>query len=579
VYAILCDQNQGIWVAHDYGFTRIAPFLPFRSYSHYPGLAGNLLCARNFNNQTYVGTTLGLYNLVREEVYETETYDIQQKAKENLISKSFGGLFSIFKKDKSKKKAASNATQIVKGTRRVLKSLQYAFKKVNGVDGKVNQLTEAHGKLLASGVTGVLEVDGLKSKIITTDPVRSVFLSSSLDQLLVSTLDESVKCFTAGPKGWQETHLLDTLQEDINYIFEDKLQNIWLCGRSNVFKIETVDNAITDIGNIPFTNPSLDEPVGVAYGSEVYVAASGEINRFDFRKNQFVPYHSLSGSKKYFASAGYFWFYDGHYWLTVNKEMENELKLKWLVLFQNIRFLAPVGHGEGLWVITANNQLYKFSTNKIVPESGKYPLFLREVRGQESKILPTPVVKVNQLESKLEFDFIQPNYFGTRAMQYHYRVSKLAKEWTDYSSSNNVVPFSYLPTGTYRLEIQTRDLLGHESEIQQIQMQVIPPYWKQSWFYGAEMAFFGLLVFLSIRLSSSNSKYRFVSDLLSVLTVIMLIQFIQTVAQSQISIKSTPVIDFFIQVVIALLVFPIESYLRKFMNRSAGESLKREGRT
>ena len=62
---------------------------------------------------------------------------------------------------------------------------------------------------------------------------------------------------------------------------------------------------------------------------------------------------------------------------------------------------------------------------------------------------------------------------------------------------------------------------------------------------------------------------RVVSRLLSVLTVIMLIQFLQTLVASQFSFKSTPVIEFFIQVFIALLVLPIEGFLRKFMIKSS----------
>jgi len=37
---------------------------------------------------------------------------------------------------------------------------------------------------------------------------------------------------------------------------------------------------------------------------------------------------------------------------------------------------------------------------------------------------------------------------------------------------------------------------------------------------------------------------------------------------SQLTIKTTPVIDFFIQVGMALLVLPFENYLRKFILRA-----------
>ena len=107
------------------------------------------------------------------------------------------------------------------------------------------------------------------------------------------------------------------------------------------------------------------------------------------------------------------------------------------------------------------------------------------------------------------------------------------------------------------------------AETPPVSFVVVPPYWKQAWFYAAEVAFFSMLVVLSIRLSAMNERYRIVSRLLSLLTVIMLIELIQTTAYSWINIRSTPVADFFIQVVIALLVLPLESILRKFMTKAA----------
>jgi len=94
---------------------------------------------------------------------------------------------------------------------------------------------------------------------------------------------------------------------------------------------------------------------------------------------------------------------------------------------------------------------------------------------------------------------------------------------------------------------------------------VLPPYWRQPWFYALEVAFFSMLVLLSVRLSVSNEKYRPISRLLSLLTVIMFIQLIQTTAYALINLKGSPVIEFLIQVVIALMVLPLEQRLRKLM--------------
>ena len=245
--------------------------------------------------------------------------------------------------------------------------------------------------------------------------------------------------------------------------------------------------------------------------------------------------------------------------------------MEWLSLFSDIRFLAPAEKSEGLWVITGTNELYKFSSNKILAENKDYPLFLREVRGEQTKLIPARAIQVSQLESSLNFEFIQPDYVSFQAQEYRYQVKGLTQNWSAWSPSNNKVNFSYLPPGDYQLEIQSKNLMGKISEVELVKLEVTPPYWKQPWFYASEFIFFSVLVFLTMKLGAANSRYRYLSSLLSLLTFILLIQFIQTIVASLITLKSSPVMDFFIQVLIALLILPIESYLRKFMTRTAAK--------
>jgi len=561
VYAMMVDRNQGLWVAHDYGFTRVAPFLPFSSFSHYPGLEGSLLCAKTFHGETYVGTTLGLFMLVKQDVTQ-EVFINQSTSSKNNGSRKKKGLFSFLRKNTVEESGAKK-----KGGKYALKLAGYVYKRVAGIDGKVTQLIEYNNQLLAAGIFGVSTIEATKSTPITLAPVRSVYISNSLGELLASTLEDEIKSFVPKAKGWKETNLLDTLTDYVSYIFEDKFQNIWLCGRTDAIKVETVDGQITAVERVPFSNPTIDESVGLAYGNEVYVATGGSFHRYDLKDNVFKKYDSLPGPKKYFASAGYFWFNNGHRWRTVDPRMQAAFKLEWLGLFSNIRYIAP-SDKENLWVITANNELYKFSSGAAKQYQNDYPLFLREVRGQQNKILPAHSIKVSQLESTVDFEFIQPDFLGMKAVEYRYQVKGLSKDWTLWASTNNIVNFSYLPTGQYKVEVQTRDLMGKISKVEEIALEVEPPYWRRPWFYLIEVIFFSAMVFLSMRLSAGNARYRIISQLLSLLTVIMVIQLVQAAVNAQLTIKTTPVIDFFIQVGMALLVLPFENYLRKFMLRA-----------
>lgn len=519
VFSLMRDKNAGVWVAHEYGFTRIATNFPFRSFHNYPGLQGNILCMRSFQDELYVGTSLGLFRLT------------QNAADQDLVPMTN-------------------------------RALSYEYERVTPVKEKVNQLLEINGSLIAYGVGGIFEVHGQTAKSILGEPVRHVFQSSSLNQVLVSTFDDELKAFIPTKSGWTETHLFDTLDNHFSHMFEDKLENIWLCGSSVIYKVETVDNQMIDIIKYPIQNPTSDEVLGLALGSEVYVVSSGQFNHFN--GTHFEKYDSLSGGHRYFASAGNFWFNDGTKWRTADRKLQS-MKLEWLGIFPGLRFLSPDGNKDNLWVITDKNELYKFNNEQADSSEALYPLFLREVRGMEVKL--SSEVKVLQSEGAFTFEFIRPDFLGTHANQYRYLVKGLNKQWSAWSSSNNVINFSYLPSGTYQLIVQSKNALGAVSDLKEVAFKVLPPYWKRWWFYALEFVIFSFFVSLSIHLARRNTRYRYLSQILTILTVIMLIQFIQTTITSLISLKSSPVMDFFIQFSIALLVFPVEIIARNTMQK------------
>ncbi len=594
VYAMMKDKNQGVWVAHDYGFTRIAPYVPLRTFNHYPGLAGNLLSAYTFNDQVYVGTSLGLYALQREEVYEDQIYYVtkaqkgkavvEQTEATQKVEKSRKGLFGFLKRNKKQEEQEAVALNspgqsasvrkpaavVEKRTRKVLQGLQYGYKKVDGINGKVTQIAEVNNTLMVAGVAGIFQVDGLKSKALMASPVRSFFFSRSLRQLLVSTYAGRVHTLHNNGGSWMETHLLDTLRQYVTNIFEDNIDNIWLCGRAEVVKVELIDGAIVSTGSVPFTSPVVDESLGFSLGSEVFVAASGAFHRYDAIAHQFIKYDSLPDPRKYFASAGTFWFNDGHRWRTTDIKLQSSLRLQWLRLFREIRTLIPIGQSKDLWLITSDNELYKFHSPDNEDVTGNYPLFLKSIRRSGKQLSPKQRINVSELESALSFEFVQPEYTGYQGIEYQYMIQGITKDWTEWSSANNTISFPYLSPGSYKLEVKSRDILGNINALQPIDFIVEPPYWKETWFYALEFFFFGMLVLLSIKLSAANARYRRISQLLSILTVIMFIQLMQNAAESFIVVQTTPVAGFFIQVFIALLILPVESRMRNFMAK-AGE--------
>jgi hypothetical protein len=585
VLTLFTDRNDGVWVAHEYGFSRVSPSLPFRSFNHYPGLSGNLTSVKaTTDGQLLVGTTLGLYYLTTEEQYEevevVERTNVKQEIKPVIEKeKSRKKLFGFLKGKKEEPKTVAPAPaplitqKLVKRTKRILKSRQHVYKKIEGIDGKVNQLLEVDNKTIVAGLFGAYVLNGIKVEPIFHEPVRYIFRSSVLNQLFISTYDDRTISLASFNNVWRETHYTDTLHDYISYIFEDDLENIWFCGKVYIHKMELVDGAIEAFISVPIQNPQFDETVGLALGNEVYVAASGEFKKYDEARNAFIVYDSLPGPKRYFASAGYFWFNDGHQWRTISKNLQN-FKLEWLGLFPNLRYLSPTGDGKGLWIVTAKNELYRFDNPQNDNVIVNYPLFLRDVRGEQIRLLEDKNLSLSQTESTVYFEFTQPNYMGFQATEFRYMVRGLTNDWSNWSNVNNVIPLPYLPPGEYQIAVQSRDILGKVSEVELVTFEVLPYYWKRWWFYALEFTFFSILVVISIKLGQANNRYRVISQVLSLLTVILLIQFIETGINSFLAIKSSPVVEFLIQLGITMVVFPVESKLQSWMRSVAAGRYK-----
>ncbi|MDX2195266.1 MAG: hypothetical protein NW207_02525 [Cytophagales bacterium] len=79
IFAIGMDNQSGVWVAHEYGFSRIDYTLPFRNYTSYPGLEGHIETVAFHNGKLWVGTSEGLYYLDKVINYNDVSRIARQK--------------------------------------------------------------------------------------------------------------------------------------------------------------------------------------------------------------------------------------------------------------------------------------------------------------------------------------------------------------------------------------------------------------------------------------------------------------------------------------------------------------------
>ncbi len=605
VYTLMTDKDQTVWAAHEYGFTRVSPYLPFRSFSHYDGLQGNLLCVLSFGDDVYVGTSSGLFKLVQEEVYEeiVSYVDVEVKPDQKKVSKKQKnnesesvkaqptgtepinesrkrGFFKFLKRKKTTSEEAPSTARDEprqKGGRpsdnksyesqrkveKVLRSANYRYKKVNGINAKVTQLIEANGHLIAAGLSGAFEIQGFDAKPILEEPASSVFPSSENDMIFISTYKNEMKTFRRSNNGWAAEGLFDELDDEISFIFQGNQDEYWLCAVDKVYRLDIVSGKIRNIQTIAFPNPNFDEVVGTAIDDKIVLANSNGFFQFDRVKGSFIRVDSLGELSHYFATNGNIWFRDSHDWKLFGKKPGRNLHL--LNLYKDLRFVASDGDSENLWLITANNELYKFFTDQLTTHKVDHPLVLKAIRNAKQRVSRRGKIQFDQERSAVTFEVIQPDYLAVGSIEYRYQLDGLEKNWSAWSNTNNAIDFPYLPPGDYALRVQAKDIFGNVRELDTVSFEVLPPYWKRTWFYALEFLLFASLVVLSFRLST---RYHVISRLLSLLTIILLIQFIQTVIGETFETRASPVMDFFIQVLVAVLILPVEGYLRNLLLQS-----------
>ncbi len=603
VYAMMSDNSQSIWSAHEYGFTRVSPYLPFRSFSHYSGLQGNLLCAISFNKNVYVGTSLGLFKLEKEEVYDIITYYKDTEKEKNSepskkaittgnetktppqeVESKKKGFLGFLKRNRNKTKNAQSESTTVrpdtetkrfessspeKITERILRKSHYVYKRVKGIDAKITQLINVQGHLLAAGLSGVFEVKNLLTTPLLDEPVRAVFAPSNHEMVFISTYKNEMRTLAMKQKSWQLISVLDKVDDHITSMFEGAENDFWLCAIDKVYRFQISGEKISTIQNIAFENPDFDNIEGMRLGSKIILVTSRGFFEYDKSRELFNHIDSLGSPLQYFSGEKATWFRDVHTWRLIG-ENPGQSNLHLLNLYRDLRFITSDENPENLWIITGNNELYKFFGEKFTPYEVGYPVLLKSLHKNDQRISTQGKLSIDE-NNATTFQVVKPDYFAPQSIEYRYQLEGLDQEWSEWSGAFNIINFPYLPAGDYALHIEAKDIFGKVSELHDVSFEVLPPYWKRPWFYALEFLIFASLVILSFRLSA---RFRLISRVLSLLTIILLIQFIQTIIGETFEKRESPVIDFFMQVLIAFLILPVEGYLRNLMLKSLDQNSK-----
>ncbi len=584
ILTLFVSKHNMVWCATPQGVSIIAPEIPIRNYASYPGLSGNIQIVFDFNKRLFVGTTVGLFELVKKSLFEdvvsyekiTETKEISTEVD---APKKKKGLFR--RKNKRAKATTPPSTQTTtyykKQVQKQLLSQSYEFEKIENIDAKIIQLLEYNGKLLIGSLSGVYELNGKQTNRIFEEPILYMYKPKDYQFLMVSTYSKEVKVLKPSNGNWESTGLLDGLDEFVEQIEQGANGSLWLCGADSVYRVVLTDAySLDDVEVYPINNPHLERIYANPYQGKTYFLNTSGYYYYEnhtIKKDNLIAQQIGLPTEMILSSKNNLWVNTGHFWHGQGENLNNSLNF--ISLFEDPRYISELGTNK-FWVVAGNNQLYKIDGNEIKKTSRKFELFLEKAQ-KDSITLPLTNVlgEINQ-QSSLSFKFSSPDFTNIYQTEFQYQLVGLSQDWSEWNRSNNEIVFPYLPAGSYTLNVRAKDALGNIQNSESIKFNILAPYWKRPWFYLIELLFFGGLMTISVLINRNKHKFTILSRLLTFLTLIFIVEFVQTIAEAEFETNQSPVINFFIQVAIALSILPVEGVLRKFITKKQDEKSLKE---
>jgi ligand-binding sensor domain-containing protein len=634
VFAIGKDAKSGIWIAHEFGFTRADFYLPFKTFSTYPGLEGHLEAAISYQDKLYVATSEGVYYLDKVKDYSEVIQRIKIKAKDEGEENREGKLNTFVRKQKDKferiknffgfKKKKKNTDSIsVKQQEKSIKSsdstvqkkrkflgifnrkeknnnltepqittnsqiqikekiivkkvgsksqtgktnfeissVKYIYKKIQGINAKCRQLAIYEGKLLVATNNGMYEIEGIKSKKINEYAVSYFYLNNNGNKFYIGTDDKRLFTYSYQSGNWKKEKTFENFLEEVTNITEDDNQNIWISGNNSIFKYA---QGTEKIDTIPIQNPFSDDINLVFSNGKLKVIISTQVYIYEPIKQKLVldtlDEIGQKGFKRLIHSQNNIvWYNDGMNWKYASDIVTPNSNFVFLRLFKDLQDIFIDKDKKHCWVITKGNNLYNFNISSNTENHYSSNIFLRSVANNEGKQLTINDLEIDADKSYITFNFINTEYLDNNSLEYQYKLDGLMNEWSEWSGDNSI-SFNSLSSGKYELLVRTRNSLNEISESKLITFKVNPPYWQQWWFFLLEVTFFGSLMVVSIWLNKTKKVNAWVTRVLTFITIVFLIEFVDTIIASFIHVDNSPVLSFLVQVGIALLILPFERVL------------------
>ena len=602
ILALVADNQQGLWICHSAGISRVLVQLPLLNFSTYPGLAGKPTAVAIYGEQVFVGTNEGVFflnNTNKEDVSlkitqekNKQMYNYNsQKQQQSYVAKqqSRNSFRNFFRKSKTPtvrntptpQKQAEIITVVVEKSvysynngNYLIEKTPFNYQKIMGIDARVSQLVALKNLVLARTNVGLYSIFlGNADLILPEENLTFVAPSTTNDSLLYVASEKGI--FGLAKKGnkWQNMPAFTNLQANINSIVQQ--QNVlWLGGKGEIFKVLlSNDGSFESFTKYVWDKQSdADIIVREINGKLLFFHDKGVLQHVKIIGDAFLPYKEYS--QNYLHPDKIFIQQPKHAFLEsktgwANLSFPNTHNCSFLKVFKQINYIYQTDLGN-IWLI-ADDKIIKINKSSVIEKTGIYKPFVKNIFTKTGKTASLYDTKLQRYEEAQNFSFVlaSPFFVGEGKTEFQYSLQGIDDaNWSSWKMQNSV-DFPFLPSGKYELHLRTRNTLGQVSDIEKFKFYVKPPFWETWWFYLLQIGvLFGLLATsLFYNRKGADSK---TATIITLVVIITIFEFLVLFVEPYLDAFSggVPLFKLLMNILLALSLNPIEKYVKDFLRNS-----------
>ena len=557
IYAASTDNNNGLWLSHDYGVSRVAFDIPVTNYGFYPGLQGKINSVKLFDSTLYVATGEGLFRLSEIKSYDEVEVATKKWVKsrtktkqnnyspENISSSEISeedaetddGFLNRWKKRRQKKKVESEINDIendieentdsnqkvnnskantssyktiykaVTEYKKIyeLHSVKYTYKKIEGITSKCKHLKSFSDGLLASTNSGLFFTKNNDLKTIIADAYIYNVSGNENDKILYSATSSGIyKVYLNEADILTEKITGENIEnKTFQKIFKVNDSIVWGSSLNELFLIKIKGSEVYFSEKFKIDTDQSEELSIVKDNNQIIFLTSGSAYYYNEELNDVIEhseyYKLLRKSNNLFSVT------DTSVFLTeknsilkgINTKTNwNHLKYAWLI--DNIESIN-IDEKDNIWVVSRQNFIYKISNNQS-DQDREFEIIITDVSDSNGNSFNN--FNTLELESNYKNIFIQlssPCYLKKDFVKFSYGIdTENQEEFINFSGSTTQIP--ELTTGEHIIYFQAINDLNEKSESLIIRVNIKPPFWQTRIFIIA--VFSTILILISLIISA-----------------------------------------------------------------------------